>query len=90
MGPALLPENLGRLKKTDAFTTIKEGRAQTQMPAFRDKLSDGEINDLVNLAYTPVVPAPNWTTEDIRSSQIIYEDALNLPNKPLWKGDPMN
>ncbi|MBI3186777.1 MAG: c-type cytochrome [Gammaproteobacteria bacterium] len=90
MGPALLPENLGRLKKTDAFTTIKEGRAQTQMPAFGDKLSDDEINDLVNLAYTPVVPAPNWTTEDIRSSQIIYEDALNLPNKPLWKGDPMN
>jgi WD40 repeat protein len=90
MGPALLPENLGRLKKNEAFTTIKEGRAQTQMPAFKDKLTDDEINDLVKQVFTPVVPVPQWTLQDIRGSQIVYEDALNLPDKPVWKGDPMN
>jgi DNA-binding beta-propeller fold protein YncE len=90
MGPALLPENLGRLKKTDAADTIKNGRAQTQMPAFKDKLNDDEINELVTLVFTPVVPMPQWTLQDIRGSQIVYEDALNLPNKPQWKGDPMN
>ena len=90
MGPALLPENLGRLKTTEAFTTIKNGRLQTQMPAFNKKLNDLEINDLVALIYTPIVPAPQWDEADIRGSQIIYEAAVNLPNKPVWQADPMN
>jgi mono/diheme cytochrome c family protein len=32
-GPALLPENLQRLKKTDAAELIGGGRPATQMPA---------------------------------------------------------
>ena len=90
MGPALLPENLGRLKKDEAFITIKQGRAQTQMPPFKDKLNDEEIDDLVKMVFTPVTPMPQWTLADIRGSQIVYEEALSLPNKPLWQGDPMN
>ena len=90
MGPALLPENLGRLKKGEAFSTIKEGRTQTQMPAFKDLLNDDAINTLVAYIYQPLIPTPDWNRSDIRNSQIIYQDSLNLPNKPKWKGDPMN
>ena len=31
MGPALLPENLERLRKAEALKTVREGRAATQM-----------------------------------------------------------
>ena len=34
MGPALLPENLERLKRADAVKVIANGRAATQMPGF--------------------------------------------------------
>jgi len=37
MGPALLPENLKRLRKKAAIETIKNGRVATQMPAFKEK-----------------------------------------------------
>ena len=37
MGPALVPENLGRLKRNDAQSVIRDGRTATQMPGFRDK-----------------------------------------------------
>ncbi len=39
IGPALLPENLGRLKRDEAQNVIRDGRVATQMPAFKDKLS---------------------------------------------------
>ncbi|MDH3280489.1 MAG: c-type cytochrome, partial [Gammaproteobacteria bacterium] len=33
-GPALVPENLGRLKPAAAADVIRNGRAATQMPGF--------------------------------------------------------
>ena len=36
-GPALLPENLGRLRAKQAIAVIAGGRAATQMPAFGDE-----------------------------------------------------
>ena len=43
MGPALLPENLERLKRTEALRVIAEGRVGTQMPAFNTTLNKDEI-----------------------------------------------
>ena len=43
MGPALLPENLGRLKPDQARKVIAEGRPATQMPAFGERLSPDEV-----------------------------------------------
>ena len=40
-GPALLPENLERLRKPAAADTIARGRMATQMPGFADKLAFG-------------------------------------------------
>ncbi|MDH5571238.1 MAG: nitrite reductase [Gammaproteobacteria bacterium] len=90
MGPALLPENLKRLKKKSAASVIKNGRAATQMPAFGEKLKSPEIQSLVDYIYTPLDVMPVWDKKEINQSQIIYEDALNLPDQPVWDADPMN
>ncbi|MCW8909364.1 MAG: cytochrome c, partial [Gammaproteobacteria bacterium] len=88
MGPALLPENLKRLRKKQAVNTIMNGRPATQMPAFKDKLKPAEIDDLVSFIYTPLKETPHWAEKEIWGSQIIYSDAQNLPDKPVWDADP--
>ena len=90
MGPALLPENLKRLKKKSAHDVIRNGRLATQMPAFKDKLTDTEINSLVNLVYTPLDKIPQWDMNNIKASHIVHNDVLKLNNKPVWNADPLN
>jgi mono/diheme cytochrome c family protein/DNA-binding beta-propeller fold protein YncE len=90
MGPALLPENLERLKRKDAAATIRDGRVATQMPSFADKLSDADINALVDFIYTPPAKPPLWTDKDITASRVVNADALKLPAKPVFSADPKN
>ncbi len=90
MGPALLPENLERLRKAEALKTIREGRAATQMPAFKDQLSEADIAALADYAYAPVNPKPTWTEKDIRASRIQHVDEKTLSPRPVFKADPMN
>jgi cytochrome c553/DNA-binding beta-propeller fold protein YncE len=79
-GPALLPESLARLRKPAAIQTVTEGRAATQMQPFAEKLSKDEIKALVDWIYTPVVPAPQWTEEQMRASRIVHFSGL--PDRP--------
>ena len=51
-------ENLERLKRKDAAATIRDGRIATQMPAFADKLTDADINALVDFLSPPVASNP--------------------------------
>jgi mono/diheme cytochrome c family protein len=90
IGPALLPENLARLKRPEALATIKAGRAATQMPAFGDKLKDGEIEALAALIYTPLPGAPVWGEVEIRKSRIVHAKPGSLPGKPVFRADPLN
>ena len=90
MGPALLPGNLKRLRRTAAHQVITQGRAATQMPGFGDRLDQQQVEALVDYIYSPLAEKPRWTLEDIRQSQIVYEDAQGLPDKPVWDADPMN
>lgn len=90
MGPALLPENLKRLKKKAAHKVIRNGRIATQMPAFKDKLNDTEIDSLVKLVYTPLDKIPQWDMNQIKASHIVHNDVLKLNNKPVWDADPLN
>jgi hypothetical protein len=88
MGPALLPENLSRLKKTDAARTIRDSRAGVQMPAFRNDLSEREIGQLVELIYSPVVPAPQWREAEIRASRVVHREPR--AKAPVFAADPLN
>jgi DNA-binding beta-propeller fold protein YncE len=89
IGPALLPENLSRLKKPEAARMIRDSRPGVQMPAFKDKLSEKEIAQLVELAYTPIVPAPRWGAAEIRASRVVHKVAADL-SSPVFQADPLN
>lgn len=90
MGPALLPDNLARLRKPDAAAAIRDGRIATQMPGFAGVLDAAQIDALVKLIYTPVEPAPRWSEDDIRASHIVHVDPATLSDKPVFDADPLN
>ena len=90
MGPALLPENLARLKKADAVRMIRDSRPGVQMPAFRDALPASGIEALAGWIYTPVTPPPAWGEDEIRASRIVLHAAGTLPAKPKYAADPLN
>lgn len=66
-GPALLMENLGRLRKKAAHVVIASGKPATQMPAFGDRLSAAQIEALVELIYSPLPESPRWDIAEIRA-----------------------
>ena len=84
-GPVLLPENLKYLRKSAAINVIRNGRSKTLMPAFKSKLSDIEIQSLVEFIYTPLTKIPRWDSEKIKASHIIHNRENSLPDKPLLK-----
>ena len=88
-GPALLPENLRRLKRAKAAKVIAEGRAATQMPGFAETLSAAEIEGLVALIYTPLPGLPAWGAAEIEASRSLDETAAGV-EKPVFDADPLN
>jgi mono/diheme cytochrome c family protein/DNA-binding beta-propeller fold protein YncE len=90
MGPALLPENLSRLRKKGAAAVVRDSRPGVQMPAFRELLGEAEIAALVDWVYTPVTPAPQWGEAQIRASRVVHHDPAQLPAKPKFDADPLN
>ena len=92
MGPALLPENLGRLKREEAVAAIHDGRIATQMPAFKDKLAAEQIAQLAELIYQPLAEVPPWGMTEIRASHLLHvKPGEKLSDKPVFKvRDPLN
>ncbi len=92
-GPALLPQSLERLRRPDAIKTVTHGRVATQMAAFADRLSPGEIDALVTYIYTPTSSLPTFLEADIRASRTVHPSLTGLPPTPaaVFKGvDLMN
>jgi hypothetical protein len=90
MGPALLPENLERLRRPAAEEVISQGRAATQMPAFADRLTVAQVKALADYVYTPLAAQPRWGAEQIAASRIQYRAAAELPPRPVFDADPLN
>ncbi|MCK5791484.1 MAG: c-type cytochrome [Ketobacter sp.] len=90
MGPALLPDNLSRLRKPQAMDVISEGRAATQMPGFKTVLSADQIQALADYIYQPPAHTPRWTLQDIQGSHVIHYDIKQLPDTPAFKADLQN
>lgn len=90
MGPALLPENLRRLRKKKAVRTILKGRPATQMPAFNGKLKPAEVESLVKLIYTPLPSRPVWNEAEIRASWVKPDTDRKSVTAPIFKSDPLN
>ncbi|MDA1097668.1 MAG: c-type cytochrome [Proteobacteria bacterium] len=89
-GPALLPQNLKRLRQPQAVKVIAKGRIATQMPGFEHVLGQDEIGALAKLIYTPLPVQPFWLAPQIESSRVLDRIALNLPDKLVFQADPLN
>ena len=72
VGPPLLPEYFGRKKDEQITTVILEGLPATNMPPFKDKLSEKEAKALVTYIRSPI-ENPVWGVEQMRDTwQISY------------------
>ncbi|MGD8629338.1 MAG: cytochrome D1 domain-containing protein [Gammaproteobacteria bacterium] len=89
-GPALLPENLGRLRQAEAVQVIRDGRPATQMPPFGKQLDADAVDALVDYIFTPPQVAPSWDSEAIQASHVLLHAPGSLPDKPKFSADPLN
>ena len=87
-GPALLPENLKRLRH--AATVIAEGRPATQMPGFSGTLSARAIESLVDLIYTPLDHVPPFGMAEIERTRIVHRPVDTLGGEPMHGADPLS
>lgn len=90
VGPALLPENLKRLRKKAAIETIAIGRPATQMPPFGEKLTAIQIEALTDHIYSPLPKVPDWGETEIKQSHKQFVALDQLPDKPQHDADPLN
>ena len=89
-GPALLPANLGRLKRSEAAEVISNGRMATQMPGFAAMLNSARIDALVDFIYSDVTDLPDWDAARISASRQVLHAPGSLPDKPVFTADPLN
>jgi mono/diheme cytochrome c family protein len=93
-GPALLPQNLKRLRKKSAMRVIGKGRAATQMPAFNESLSTKQIAALADYVYTPLDHVPEWGAAEITASHVVHKPELVEGDaksaRPVYDADPLN
>ncbi len=90
VGPALLPSNLHRLRKSAAEQVIRDGRPATQMPPFGKQFDDAVIQSLVDYIYTPMETTPEWGADAIAASRTVWLTADKLPAQAVHDADPLN
>ena len=90
IGPALLPQNLSRLRSSAASEVIAKGRALTQMPAFGEQLEETEIAALIEFIYQPPAQVPVWGLSEINASHIVHHRAGSLGDNPVFDADLQN
>nr|WP_221202485.1 nitrite reductase [Halomonas campaniensis] len=85
IGPALLPDNLSRLKHDEAVSVIRDGRPATQMPAYRELLAEEEVLALAEWIFTPPEHEPSWEAADILASHEVRHPYGSLPDAPVFE-----
>ena len=89
LGPALIPETLGRMRGPKVAAVIREGRTATQMPGFTDILDEAAIAALAEYVKEPLAEIPNWGEGEIMASRMLDSDYV-AATAPVWDADPMN
>lgn len=91
LGPALLPESLGRLKKHQAIDVVANGRPASQMIGYESQLGGSDkVEQLVEYLYTPADVPPTWTVEDTKATHKLFVEQKDLPDTPQHNSDPLN
>ena len=88
VGPALIPEALGRMRGPKLAQVIMTGRAATEMPGFADQITTGQAEALAAYLKTPLKEVPAWTVEKIAESRVMSGD-YRAVDAPVWQADPM-
>lgn len=88
-GPALLPENLGRLTGARLAAVIEDGRAATQMPGYSQVLGRSEIAALAAYVATPLGAIPRWGESEIAATRVIHAQPQAV-DRPKHDADAMN
>jgi DNA-binding beta-propeller fold protein YncE/cytochrome c553 len=88
VGPALLPDNLGRLGKAGAEAVIRDGRAATQMPSFKAEIDEASIKALAAYVYSPPATNPHWGADEIEASRVLTPAPAVA--SPVFDADPLN
>jgi cytochrome c553 len=89
-GPALLPENLARLRKNIALEVMREGRPATQMEGFKHKLSEDDLSALADYIYSAPAHLPPMGMAEIQASRLIHHPQDSLATRPQFDADPLN
>lgn len=89
-GPALLPDNMGRLRPPQASAVIAHGRPATQMPGFADTLSPLEIEALTAHIFRPAPADLRWSAAEIEATRSVLVRPGSLPARPVFDADPLN
>ncbi len=89
-GPALLPQNLKRLRKKRAVGVIAKGRPATQMPSFDETLDKAQMAALASYIFTPLAKQPVWGEAEIEATRNIAVEVDKYIKAPLYKADPLN
>ncbi len=89
-GPALMPQNLSRLRKKRAYGVIAKGRVQTQMPAFGEELSKDQIASLVDFIFSRPATPPAWGRAQIEASRSVAAKPDPPVSEPQYDADPLN
>lgn len=90
IGPALLPQNLRRLRKKRALRAIAKGRPASQMPPFGKQLTPDQIKAVADYIYQPLPRVPSWGMAEIIKSRVVHNPLASLPTKPQHDADPLN
>ena len=88
-GPALIPQNMGRLRGPAISKVIAEGRNATQMQGFAQALKPDEIEALTAFVSKPLDKTPVWGAAEIAATRVIERKA-DPAAKPVFKADPLN
>jgi len=89
IGPALIPETLGRMLGPKLEPVIAEGRASTQMPGFKDQLKPDEIAAIADYISQPLEHLPPWTAAQIEATRQM-DEGYHPADKPSFDADPLN
>lgn len=75
VGPPLLPEYFGRKKREEVRKIIENGLPATNMPSFRDILTDEETDKILSYILSPI-EKPEWGMKQMRLSWELYYTGL--------------
>ena len=89
VGPALIPEALGRMRGPKIVDVILNGRAATDMAAFGDRITPQEAEALAEYLKMPLAVVPDWTVAEIDATRAPNEDYAAM-DAPVFEADPLN